>query len=212
MDKNKLYQSLYDAYVKANPTKSRKDCQEYVIKKWNDIKNDSDLPSKCNNLLTQFKAVSMQKKGTLMGFWGKQSAKASAQMKDNSLPLEFLPDSHQFDEPDDEAVVDKSIIEKPSGPTSSLNQSNKIAIVQLQLQTEIDVLNSELTDLYERDKKGLLSETQEKEFKSKKLKKIELENKLKKKKTTKEDHKRLEMIRKENSKPFLKKIQNSEKL
>ena len=199
MDKNKLYQSLYDAYVKANPTKSRKDCQEYVIKKWNDIKNDSDLPSKCNNLLTQFKAVSMQKKGTLMGFWGKQSAKASAQMKDNSLPLEFLPDSHQFDEPDDEAVVDKSIIEKPSGPTSSLNQSNKIAIVQLQLQTEIDVLNSELTDLYERDKKGLLSETQEKEFKSKKLKKIELENKLKKKK---DDQRRSQKARDDKKRKF----------
>ncbi len=153
----------------ANPTKNGKDCQEYVIKKWNEIKNDSDLPSKVNNLLTQFKAVAMQKKGTLMGFWGKQSAKASAQTKDNAPPLEFLPDSHQFDEPDDD---DQSIIEKPSAPTSSANQTNKIAIVQSQLQTEIDLLNAELTDLYERDKKGLLSETQEKEFRSKKLKKL----------------------------------------
>jgi hypothetical protein len=137
-----------------------------------------------------------------MGFWGKQSAKPSAQTQDNSLPQEFLPDPHQFDEPDDDAVVDKSIIEKPSGPTNSLNQSNKITIVQSQLQTEIDVLNSELTELHELGKKGLLSETQEKEFKSKKLKEIELEKKLKKKRDDQRRSQKARDDKKESLKPF----------
>ena len=44
-----------------------------------------------------------------MRFGGKQWAKASAQTKDNSLSLESLPDSHQFHEPDDDAVVNKSV-------------------------------------------------------------------------------------------------------
>ena len=65
MDKNKLYQSKYDAYVKENPTKSGKDCQENVIKKWNEIKMIPICHQNVITCLTQFKAVAMQKKENL---------------------------------------------------------------------------------------------------------------------------------------------------
>lgn len=76
---------MYDADVKTNPTKSEKYCQEHVIKKWDEIKNDYDLPSKVNNLLTQFKAVAMQKK-ELLGDFGENNRSRVLPKRKTMLP------------------------------------------------------------------------------------------------------------------------------
>ena len=62
MDKNKLYQSLFNVYVLAYPTKTKKMCQDELIIKWNSIKNDTDLAETVNHMLQELKAISVMKK------------------------------------------------------------------------------------------------------------------------------------------------------
>ena len=48
MDKNKLFQKLFEAYTKVYfPTKSKQQCQSDVISKWSEIKNDDDILKSC---------------------------------------------------------------------------------------------------------------------------------------------------------------------
>jgi hypothetical protein len=58
----------------------------------------------------------------------------------------------------------------------------RIATAQLHLQSEIDILNSDLVGLYERQKRGMLTQEQDAELKQKTKKKNELEKQLSKKK------------------------------
>ena len=67
--------------------------------------------------------------------------------------------------------------------TSNLATS-RIATVQLYLLSQISVLNSDLVFLFERRKRGMLTQKHDVELKEKK-KKDELENKLKKKSSQK---------------------------
>ena len=57
MDKNKIYQCLFNAYMKAYPTKNKKVFQEELVQKWNNIKNDTDLKGKVNCSLQELKAT-----------------------------------------------------------------------------------------------------------------------------------------------------------
>lgn len=76
-------------------------------------------------------------------------------------------------------------------------KTNRIASVQIQLQNEIDVLNSELVGLYERKKRGLITDEDENKLNNKKKLKIELEKKLK---TKKGDQERSQKARDEKKK------------
>jgi hypothetical protein len=68
MDKNKIYQCLFGAYVKTYSTKSKKVCQEELVQKWNEIKNDADLQVKVDNWLQELKAISITKKDHFLRF------------------------------------------------------------------------------------------------------------------------------------------------
>ena len=72
MDKNKLYQSLFNVYVLAYPPKTKKMCQDELIIKWNSIKNDTDLAEKVNHISQELMAISVTKKGSLINFWTKK--------------------------------------------------------------------------------------------------------------------------------------------
>jgi len=56
-----MYQRLFDAYVVAYPTKSRKICQEELVQKWNAIKNDTDLQATVDSWLHELKAIFTKK-------------------------------------------------------------------------------------------------------------------------------------------------------
>ena len=43
----------------AYPTKSKQVCQEELVKKWNEIKNDTDLQVKVDHWLQELKAISI---------------------------------------------------------------------------------------------------------------------------------------------------------
>jgi hypothetical protein len=66
MNKTDRYQSLFKGYVNAfERSKSRKTCQEEVIRKWNEIKNDSDLPGNIAALLKEYREIAMKAEGGL---------------------------------------------------------------------------------------------------------------------------------------------------
>ena len=73
MNKEKLFVSLFQSYVKANPRKSKQECQKTVVELWKKMKQEGDLPSQVDALLKKFESIAMRNKGALLSFWSKQS-------------------------------------------------------------------------------------------------------------------------------------------
>jgi hypothetical protein len=78
----------------------------------------------------------------------------------------------------DEKVNDAHDVSDFKPSTSKLSTS-KHATVQINLQSEIEILNSDLVGLYERQTRGMLTHEQNMELKEKKQKKSDLEKKAK---------------------------------
>ena len=157
MDKNKLYQSLYSAYVEAYfPNKSKKVCQEQITKKWNEIKNDEDFKNKSDCLMRELKSISLKKKSAALTFWSKQSSKQVSPEK-NDVQLEFTPGSSQFHEPEELFVEAVGHVNAGENSEASRNTSTTerkyVARAQIELQFELDLINSDLVCLYEREKR-----------------------------------------------------------
>ena len=174
MDKNKLYQKLFQTYTNVFfPTKSKEQCQKDVIAKWNEIKNEADLQVKVESLLQEWNAIDMKRKARQLNFWGKQVATRSKEAAvASATPIEFSADSEQFKEPDSDHEDKTNSI-----PTN--NHSKSKAVVQEQLKSDIALLDADLVALYKRKTLGFLDENQEKELRLKIKKKEELELKLK---------------------------------
>jgi hypothetical protein len=85
----------------------------------------------------------------------------------------------------------------------------RIATAQLHLQSEIDILNSDLVGLYERQKRGMLTQEQDAELKQKTKKKNELEKQLSKKK---DDQKRSQKARVEKKRKLNALIEDNPEL
>ena len=197
MDKANLYQSLYDAYIQAYyPEKTKKTCQDELITKWNAMKDSPDVVAQGNELLNKLKAISLNKKGALLKFWGKQATK-----KITELPKEGLHETPTV------ALLGPTMAQN-SPSTSGVSQptSSRIPEAQLKIKAEIDLLHADLVGLFEREKKGLLTEEQEKTLKRKKAKKLELEKALKRKIDDQKRQKRQEITEKQSYKLQLKKI------
>ena len=174
MDKNKIYQSLFNAYMEAYPTKSKKVCQEELVQKWNNIKNDADLQGKVDCWLQELKATSIIKKGSLLTFWAKQATSANM---NNPINVSVKIPKTSVSQSDEQVIGAEADDSEPNNlPTS------RIATAQLHLQSQIDVLNYDLVCLYEQRNRKMLTQKQDVELKDKKKKRDELENKLKKQK------------------------------
>ena len=140
-------------------------------------------------MLNEYRAKSMRQEGSLLQTWAKvinpqKKASNSFQESAELISIEFAPGSSQFNEPE----VHDDLVQHSDQPNSSkdtLSSNTKPFTdrnhVQIKLQKEIDALNADISLDQERYRNGLLSEIQEKEFKGKKLKKIELETTLKRK-------------------------------
>ena len=116
-----------------------------------------------------------------MRFWAKQTASVSTTTnKETSYDLAKEPPNKSLKS--DEKVVDAYEVSdfKPSKSTSKLSTS-KQATVQINLQSEIEILNSDLVGLYERQTRGMLTHEQIIELKEKKQRKSDLEKKLERK-------------------------------
>jgi len=90
--------------------------------------------------------------------------------------------SNSVSQPDEhELVTNDHAKGYGAAPCTSNSAASRIATVQLQLQSQIDILNADLAGFYERQKRDMLTQEQVIALKEKK-KKTELENQLKKKK------------------------------
>jgi len=212
MDKNKAFQCLFDAYVLAYHTKSKQVCQEEMVKKWNEIKNDTDLQVKVDRWLQELKAISNTKKGSLLTFWAKQTLsvdnKNSKAVPIDTVPVE-MPSNSVSQLGGNELVTNDNAKGSAAAPCTSNSATSRIATVQLQLQSQIDILNADLTGFYERQKRDMLTQEQVIELKEKKRKKTELENQLKKKKG---DQKRAQKARDEKKRKINELLEDNPEL
>lgn len=171
MDKNILFQSIFNSYVSAYPTKTKQQCQQEVVQKWNKIKNEEDLPVKVEKLLKELSGIKMMQSGTLKQFWAKQTVGVEVQAVPANSSVASSSTNINHTIPVIVATGGSNIIPKRN------------PIVQLQLQNEIDIINADLVGLFERRKRGvLLTEVEEKELRAKTSEKTKLELKLKRKK------------------------------
>jgi len=154
-------------------------CQEELSNKWSAMKNADDLAERCEQLRKELTATAMRKTGTLMTFWSKQSSSTPV-VKDTAAVAVTSTASSSAEE--------SSPLKANSNEASDVTQPStskvvaRVATAQEKLQSQLGLLNSELTGLYERQKKGLLTADQLKIFKESKDRKIDLERKLKRKK------------------------------
>lgn len=213
--KAKIHLELVQAYANANPTKSKQTWQKEINERWNGIKNDKDWQNKASDMLKDLKAVAMIRKGSLLNFWAtKQPRTSIVNITENvdqvepALLNQYQSNVNHFDH--GAAIVDSNSNSKnTSSSTSGDVEINSKAKVQMEIKLQIDVLNSDLVGLYNRQSLGLLNDQQEKDFKEKKKKKTELQLLLKKKKNDQLRQKKSREDRKiVLEKAFEKKIQN----
>jgi hypothetical protein len=174
MDKNKMFQCIFDAYVLAYPKKSKKICQEEVVEKWTQLKSDLDLHLKAEVWLQELKAIAAAKKGSLLTFWAKQTSVSTSTNKKTPYDLaKEIPNTNKSLK-SDEKVNDAHEV-SDFKPSTSKPSTSKQATVQINLQSEIEILNSDLVGLYARQTRGMLTQEQNMELKEKKQKKSDLE-------------------------------------
>lgn len=184
MDKGNLYQSLFKAYKDAYPDKKPAVCQSEFNQEWFAIKNEKDCESKAQILFTKWASIAQKKKAPLKNMFAKQLEKNSKdKVPANSVELEFNTDSDQFLEPSDSPDV----VQQNPGPSSAdSNLSSKPKSldvhyktpVQTEIKSKIDLINSDLVGLLERERRKMLSTEQEAQLSRLKKEKSQLEKKL----------------------------------
>ena len=105
MDKNKIYQCLFNAYMEADNTKKQKGLPRRTGQKWNNIKNDADLQGKVDCWLQELKATSIIKNGSLLTFLAKQAT--SADMK-NSINVSVKIPKTSVSQSDEQVIGDEA--------------------------------------------------------------------------------------------------------
>ena len=139
-------------------------------------------------MMKKLKSIAMKRKGNMFSYWGNLSQKSeqmsqekstSSNVSSSEIPIEFLPDSSQFDEPQEESQSDDKN-EHPN--TSKEAQATTVSKTKAQdvLKDQLNLVNSDLLALQKRKDCDMLSEEQENEFKKKKKQKMDLEKELKK--------------------------------
>lgn len=81
-EKGKLYQNLYESYVKAHYLKKKSECQKNVNAIWNSVKKSPDVEDLVAQEVQKLKRLHAQSKLVLDSFW----MKASEPKKDPADP------------------------------------------------------------------------------------------------------------------------------
>ena len=126
------------------------------------MKKAEDLPEEAEQLTKELTAIAIEKKESLLIFSPKHSYSAPAEK--NPLICQTSTAVDAFPTKDEDVAADYSLsgTNKPDG-----NPSIRIASVHLQ-QPQTDVLNSDQTGLYERQKQGPLTDEQQKALQTEK--------------------------------------------
>ncbi len=129
-------------------------------------KNDKYLPTKLEELLKELKRIAQQNKGTMLQFWAKLATALPTKTVDSTLPIQFLPNSSQFDEINSDCVAVLNGESEKSKETAKGGVSKTKA--QDEIKAQIDAINEDFAWLYNRKSMGILTENQEIELKEKK--------------------------------------------
>lgn len=162
MDKNKLFQSLFQSYLKCSSDRQKLNVQKEAVKQWNELKNSENLSERVNAIIEKNEALALQKKGTLMQYWSNVANRPSAVQK----PATSVTPAR------------KEHIETPSSRAEKNSEKTKTK-VQDELKSKIDVINSDIVGLSTRKEHGLLSDEQEKKLEQMKKQKVAFEKQLK---------------------------------
>lgn len=119
----------------------------------------------------------------------------------SEIPIEFLPDWSQFDDPQEESQSD----EHPSTSKEAQVTTTSKTKAQDELKDKLILVNSDLLALQKRKDYDMLSEEQASEFKKKKKQKMDPEKELKKRVDDQIRQKSLEEIKRRNWQKFWKK-------
>ena len=189
---------LYAAFLKAYPSKPKQQSQKEFNLKWNELKSDkANLQKNVDSLMIEYRDISLKHTGKLMSYWStlpKQNVSTASAHPPESLPLEFLPDSDQFIEKNDDghAIPSQSFASASGSQIPPTKRTIYETKAQDHLKTQIDLINSDLVGLYKRRDSGFITEEQEKEIKSKKIKLHGLDLELKKKVREQERQKKIQ--------------------
>ena len=185
MDKSLIYRALYDSYCKAYSDIKPAVCQSEVNKHWASIKKEKDCEMRAKILMTKWAEVASKNKSSLLNMFAKAIKKKESTENvpineaSTCIALEFTPDSNQFVEPlDDDILVQGTSTIKEADPTPIDHGRENKYPAQTEIKSRLDLINSDLVGLMERDKRKLLSADQEKELDRLKLTKVQLEKKL----------------------------------
>ncbi len=103
----------------------------------------------------------------MLQFWAKQATVLPTKTVDSTLPIQFLPNSSQFDEINSDCVAVLNDESENSKEQTKAGVSKTKA--QDEIKAQIDAINGDLTWLYNRKSIGILTKNQEIELKGKKM-------------------------------------------
>ena len=150
-EKEQLYKSIFDGYVKAFKSKSKQKCQEEANKIWTEIKYKCKTTSEINiavdKKLKDLKQIELRKKASVLSFWSKLP---------NTPSKEVVVESAEVEICEDDVII---VSEEVSSSQENLSKTPaKQAPKQEQIEREILVLQKDISYLSEKRNTNLLSE------------------------------------------------------
>lgn len=165
MNKNELFNALYNAFIKAYPEKKKSVCQTDAVMFWNQAKSTEcgeQLEALVRNKIQELEAFAMNRKGKLLQFWGKAASKPSQPLVHATEP----PKNKQ-----------SSVEISPQPSTSGCTK--RPAHAQEKLKNELSEVTEQVLRLKERDSAGLITDEELTKLRGMTTKKAKLEKDLK---------------------------------
>jgi len=183
MNRGKLYDDLYNAFIKANPTTAKQKVQAICVQYWNRIKEESNFIELYDEKVRELnKHVKTQK--SIASFF--QSIPLSSNVQTRELPgpskTKDAQTSSQTKQPQQNIEIDSQVSKCPK---------------QEQLRQELTILNADLIGLITRKSANMVTDDQQREIETKSKRKREIEREIEKKKADQQRQKKARKEKKE---------------
>jgi hypothetical protein len=185
MDRGKLYSELYELWIKAYPQFKKQKIQSDCNCFWNNIKNNDNFMDLYTSKISDLKR-NIRSQKSIISFFDQPSTSATHRQPIASVTLSKT----QSPSSNNENEVLENLTSNPESANKD-NQLQPVALVassvttnkapkQEELRKELSILNAELASYSVREAADLMSDEQRRELKTKKKRKIEVENEIEK--------------------------------
>lgn len=176
MDRNKLYQDLFQSYVNAYPFKSRRECQINVTELWNSFKKEKNFDVSFGEQMRCLKDRYLQSKTNFFTVWKKNAEKKLDSVNDATsstteseatvaqVAEEIANLSNSFEELN---VSSAGSAKNSDNATSKPKPIQFSTPAQDKLKQEIAMLNDEVVALTKIKNNGLFDDDMQKVLKKK---------------------------------------------